>query len=574
LVCAQGSAEPNREHKVSWHVDCSGTAAIADGSIAAPFRTIQQANELALNPGDQLLFKRRSHCTGELMPKGSGTLADPILIGAYGDGPLPRIEAASTDLAALRIFNQQFLEVSSLELQGGTEYGLFVSGDAGVLHHLRFRDLHIHEVRGPLKRKESGLVVILPSNKTTLFEDVELDGVQAWNTTQWSGIFVSGASHVRIRNSLVHDVQGDGIVVFESRDALIARSVAWHTGMQEAQTIGTPNAIWTWRCQDCAVEDNEAFLSDSPGVDGGSFDIDFGNARNTVERNFGHDTAGYCVSVFGAFGPTTGSVVSGNVCVHNGMSTRLAQRQGALLLMTWSGGTLEGVDIHSNRVDWKPAGDTPAIRVGSQTQSSGVKLQGNEIWSTGSNFVDPGLKYMGEHNRYVTTSIDPGDLQRALLELPPTKESNSTVSSSPMDASGSSVFGRLPDPPGGWKLEVTIPAATQPNQSEDNLRGTLIELQSAMAQYGHKGLEVIISADSGSEPMLRDWLLPANGIRLETAPAANKLVFSVEFVSPEGKVVREWRAYPSPVDLGLELRQRLGAPEFSQLKFEDIPATD
>ena len=45
---------------------------------------------------------------------------------------------------------------------------------------------------------------------------------------------------------------------------------------------------------------NEAFLTDSPGVDGGAYDIDYGNTKNSVIDNYGHDTQGYCVAVFGA----------------------------------------------------------------------------------------------------------------------------------------------------------------------------------------------------------------------------------------------------------------------------------
>ena len=123
-----------------------------------------------------------------------------------------------------------------------------------------------------------------PTNKNSSFEDVVLDGIQASYTTQWSGIFVLGASHVRIRNCMAHDMQGDGLCVYESNDAVISRSVAWHTGMQEKETIGTPMLSGLGVAQLASGRGNEAFLTDSPGVDGGAFDIDYGNVRNTVRR--------------------------------------------------------------------------------------------------------------------------------------------------------------------------------------------------------------------------------------------------------------------------------------------------
>jgi hypothetical protein len=102
------------------------------------------------------------------------------------------------------------------------------------------------------------------------------------------------------------------------------------------------------------VRRSEAFLTDSPGADGGAFDIDYGDADNVVEDSYGHDTQGYCVAVFGAGQVTTNSVVRRNVCVGNGRSPRLAAAQGAVFLSTWDGGKLKGVQIVENRIFWHP----------------------------------------------------------------------------------------------------------------------------------------------------------------------------------------------------------------------------
>jgi hypothetical protein len=169
---------------------------------------------------------------------------------------------------------------------------------------------------------------------------------------------------VTIRNSIVHDVYGDGIVLFQVEDGLIERSAAWRTGLQPAQTIGTPNGIWTWRCRRCTVRWTEGFFVDSPGVDGGVYDIDWGNDDNVVEDNFGHDAMGYCASVFAAGGETTtNSVVRRNVCVGNGRSPKLARRQGELFLSTWENGTLDGVLVHDNTFYWNPPIDAPVVQM-------------------------------------------------------------------------------------------------------------------------------------------------------------------------------------------------------------------
>jgi hypothetical protein len=65
---------------------------------------------------------------------------------------------------------------------------------------------------------------------------------------------------VTVRNSVVHDIYGDGIVLFRVKNGLIDSNAAWRTGMQPAQSIGTPNAIWTWMCTDCVVSKNLHFV--------------------------------------------------------------------------------------------------------------------------------------------------------------------------------------------------------------------------------------------------------------------------------------------------------------------------
>jgi hypothetical protein len=554
-------------HSATYRVDC-GTPSITAASPDKLFNTLAQVNALRLAAGDTLLFKRGTTCKGALQPQGSGTESAPIRMTAYGEGSLPRIIADRADEAVLRLSNEQYWEVQSLDLSGSNTYGILVESAAGTMHHIFLRDLLVHDVRGALKHKESGLVVVHSIKPSGNFDDILVDGVQAFNTTQWSGIFISDATHVQVINTIAHDVQGDGIVVFRSRNALIARSLTWHTGMQHQETLGTPNAIWTWRCTDCVVEDNEAFLADSPGVDGGAFDIDYGNSHNTVRRNFGHDTDGYCVSVFAAFGPTTASVVEGNLCRSNGLAPRLAQRQGAILLMTWQGGLIDGLVVKNNRVDWNPAGDTPAVRCGADLQSTGVVLAENEIHSFGISFIDPGLKYTGSRNIYSIASRVPFDLTAAKTRFLKLPESNSMLQT----AEGPAVVSSLGPGAPAWSL---IARAPYYGSERDTLRALLVQLLSAALQFGHTGLRVTLEGDTDVLALAADWQLPAAGVAVTAqAPVGQPPANLVSLVSPGGEVAHEWNNYPGPVDLGTALSDHLGAPNFSFLPFEDVRATD
>jgi len=538
----------------TYHVDC-GTTSATDTSL----HTLGQVNALHLSPGDMLLFKRGTTCKGTLQPHGSGTETAPIRIAAYGDGSVPRIVDGFADPAILHLNDQQFWEIESLDLSGSTAAGILVESTT-TMHHIFLRDLLVHGVRGSLKHKESGLVVFHAIGPSGRFDNILVDGVQAFDTTLWSGIFISDGAHVQVLNSIVHDVQGDGIVVFSSRDALISHSLTWHTGMQHQETIGTPNAIWTWRCTDCTVEDNEAFLADSPGVDGGAFDIDYGNTRNTVRYNFGHDTDGYCISVFAAFGPTAASVVEDNLCRANGLAPRLAQRQGAILLMTWQGGSIDGLIVKNNVLYWSPPGDTPAVRGGTDLQSTGVVFSGNQIRSSGISFIDPELKYAGDHNIYSVVSATLSDLTAAKTRFQKLPESNSTIKFWNAQA--------IPRTVETWSLSSNV---SSNGHDRDTVRATFVELISAAMQFGHAGLRVTLTGDNDVLALASDWQIPAADIAVQAAvPGISP---SLKLISPAGEIVNEWHEYPGCVELGAALRNHL-EPNFSFLPFEDVRATD
>jgi hypothetical protein len=188
-------------HCATYHVDC-GSASTNTPSAEKTLHTLAEVNELELSPGDTLLFKRGTTCRGALQPRGSGTETAPIRIAAYGEGSLPRIVDGFTDAAALRLNNQQFWEIESLDISGSTTYGVLVESATAAMHHIVLRDLLVHNVRGTLKHKESGLVVLHSSGKGGSFDGVLIDGVQAFDTTQWSGIFVSDAAHIQVLTPL------------------------------------------------------------------------------------------------------------------------------------------------------------------------------------------------------------------------------------------------------------------------------------------------------------------------------------------------------------------------------------
>lgn len=372
----------------AYFVAChKGNDAHPGTSVSQPWKSLEKVNATLFAPGDGIFFQRETACSGTLQPQGSGSAGKPITVGAYGSGPRPIIDGGKNE-AAMLLSSQQYWHIQDLEITGGTVFGIHITGagKGGILNHFRLTNLVVHDVYGgKVKAKESGLVVLSTGGENTTFNDVVVDDVTAYNTNQWGGIIIAGlagdykldppvlSTRVIVRNSIVHDVFGDGIVLWGVQDGLIEKSVAYETGKQPSpQTIGTPNAIWTWMCHDCIVQNNEAYRTHSPGKDGGAFDVDWGSQNNIYQYNYAHDTDSYCLSVFGAGGLTTSNtIIRYNICANNGLDTSKAANEGALYLSTWDRGDLDGVQIYNNTFTWNPAINAPLLN--NQAAFSGTK---------------------------------------------------------------------------------------------------------------------------------------------------------------------------------------------------------
>jgi hypothetical protein len=519
----------------TWYVDCAKGDDGADGfSASAAWKSVAAINRHTFQPGDSIYFRRGTVCPGKLEPKGSGKATAAIHVDAWGTGPLPKIEAGGGQEAAFRLFDQEYWTISHLEFAGGEPYGVFISGSQGILHGIHLQDLVVHDVTGKPKNKETGLVVLAAGTEKTHFDDVVIDGVTAYHTSQWAGILVAGVAHgftpesarntnVVIRNCIVHDVAGDGIVLFQVNNGRIENSVAWLTGMQATQSIGTPNAIWTWMCRHCTVANSEAFLTDSPGVDGGAFDIDYGNADNVVVGNYGHDTQGYCVAVFGAGWITTNSKVLNNVCADNGLSPRLAILQGAVYLATWNQGKIEGLEISGNRILWNPKVSTAAIVNVADFVGKG-SFHKNTIHSCSPVLVRNNQSLVLEENSFQGCAEQHKPLTR------------------------------------NWCLTAFVTA----NDGDHDSRGQVALLASVHREFPTLKIRIIVVGASGVNENLRfDWntgdLFPQAGDRAGQLPA----VFLTDESGKEG-----WRhiGLTHPGELGLALRSFIGEPQFAQLR--------
>ncbi len=572
------------------YLDCRDGNDAADSlTPQTAWRTVAKADSFTYQPGDSLLLRRGSHCEGMLWPKGSGTEQAPIHLGAYGHGTLPII-AGGAEAAGLRLHNQQYWEIENLEIVGGSPYGIHIGGDQPVMRHFRIANVVVHDVPGIPTTKDSGLVVIAPdTNAKSRIDDVVIDGVTAYETSEWAGIIVNGAGfdssdgqvhgeRVEVRNSMVHDVAGDGILLARVSHGVIEHNVAWFTGMQETQSIGTPNAIWEWRCADCRVAYNEGYFTDSPGVDGGVFDIDYGDEHNLVEHNFAHDSQGYCVSVFGAEGSngdSTHSEIRQNTCIHNGRSPRLSKRQGAIFLYTWNGGKLNGVQITDNTIVWDPTVRVPAFQSTAEfTGELPNRFAANTLISVPRSFVSSKSSIHFSGNHYCAPDVaapegtdesdpsanNPENMCACLQSL--------MDKSTGLKAENTDVKNRSAK----WVLAAVL--ASSGDQPVIASRAQLVLIESMSHQFRSLGLEsVVVPSRAMTNEELEQWRTDWNfdsAVRTDESDemglrkATTLIVPSLVLISPSGQITSSWAFPVSPADVWIQIQSHFGTPPGTQ----------
>ena len=322
-------------HAADYHVSNQGRDD-ADGlTPSTAWNSLSRVNQTVFQPGDRLLFQSGGRWSGQVRPKGSGIQDKPIKLGRYGEGPLPRISMGEEAGVVVRFENQDFWEVSDLEITGGNARpdtvvgGIhFVAGNAGrILRHVVVRNCVIRDLGGSFKEYESCAIWIGVEgwNKehglSTTFEWVRIEdnrirntgrcGILVWTCAAPAGqtdgnhMFREGllpSRHVTIRGNHIEDCGGDAILVLGSVKPLIesntVRRSCLRTGDPKfpAHPGYNPHsaAVWLHSCLEGVMQFNEVTDSGKqPGNnDGMAFDFDFNCKSCVLQYNVSRDNAG------------------------------------------------------------------------------------------------------------------------------------------------------------------------------------------------------------------------------------------------------------------------------------------
>jgi hypothetical protein len=286
----------------TYHVDSQrGDDEFPGTSVDQPWRTLERVNTQTFVPGDRLVFKADTRYVGQLAPRGSGTEAQPIKLGTYGEGERPRIEGEGRVLDTLVLRNVEFWEVEGLEITNRGERrapwrtGVRIVNDGfGRMRHIHLRNLYVHDVNGDLRKAQEGCGIYFESRgrDASHFDDLRIENCTVVRTDR-NGICQRNGSRARsvgvvIRGNVLEDIGGDGIKLWGSNGGLIERNII-RGGRMRCDDYAA--GIWPFDCDDTLIQFNE--VSGMRGTrDGQGFDSDYRCRRSVFQYNYSHDNQG------------------------------------------------------------------------------------------------------------------------------------------------------------------------------------------------------------------------------------------------------------------------------------------
>jgi hypothetical protein len=299
------ATRPAREGSTYYVNSMAGDDQNSGGSPSKAWRTLRKVNATTFLPGDRILFKSGETWTGQLYSKGSGTEQQPIVIDKYGGEAKPIIRGNGEAEYAVLLKNQEYWEINNLEVTNtgatsGTRRGVWlVTDNFGDMHHIYVRGMYVHDVNGSNSVKENGGITYhcVGDGKPSRFVDLRIEdnhitrvdrsGIFGWST-HWVRSKWYPSLGVVIRNNILDDIGGDGIVPVATDGAVVEYNVVSNAS-QRSQDYNV--GIWPWSADHTIVQFNE--VSGTRGQhDAEGFDSDWNSRDTIIQYNYSHDNDG------------------------------------------------------------------------------------------------------------------------------------------------------------------------------------------------------------------------------------------------------------------------------------------
>lgn len=304
----------------TYHVDSQAGDDGRDGTTeATAWKTLDKANTQVLQPGDRLLLRRGGSWTGTLRPQGSGTAENRVVVGAYGEGPRPRIHAGGAEDVVV-LHNLSFVTLEGLEITNPAENierrarGVYILADQpGVHEGIIVRDNEIHHIDGNVIQAARGMNGAVFTNsvgneaklKNLLVEDNHIRDITVrgfsgnQGATNWERLETMHQGLV-IRRNRIENTGCDAIRVVCWRDVLVEHNIidragantrgyeaAWIAAAFPQQSVDT---VWQFN----EISRTAPTVPTGPGdLDSQPFDIDHHcGGTHVFQYNYTRDNAG------------------------------------------------------------------------------------------------------------------------------------------------------------------------------------------------------------------------------------------------------------------------------------------
>ena len=312
-----------------YYVDAGATKDNYKGTTPKqPLKTLDQVNELKLNPGDVVLFKRDCRWNGQLKLSYSGEKEAPIIYDMYGEGSnKPHIAGDGIVNAAVSGRDISFVELHNLEVSndGDTQAyhrGISITAVYETVEGITIKDCYVHDVDSYYKSDmmqdntdgipgaykdphwNGGIIVRARSSENLDNDDIILKDIliesNEVDRCSLLGIAAGGVIDRKtskkcegmvIRGNRVSHCWGDGIILFNSKGGLVEHNVAANNGQSNEGTKAVYVGIWIIWSDDCVIQYNESYGQGLSG-DAQGFDIDGECNRTLLQYNYSHDNAG------------------------------------------------------------------------------------------------------------------------------------------------------------------------------------------------------------------------------------------------------------------------------------------
>lgn len=346
-----------------YHLDSlNGEDAASGLSPALAWRTLEKANSTMLKPGDQLLFKAGARWSGQFAPKGGGDSTARVIIGRYGDGPLPRIDGDGKHLDAVLLKNISFIEMADLEItnlgpkSAAWRTGVSLIADGiGKMQRVYLRRLFVHDVNGDLRKTHEGCGIFFEAkgDKSSYFDGLLIEQCRIERTDR-NGICQRGSGKARstnviIRENTLEDIGGDGIKLWGTNGGIIEKNVVRKA---RARCEDAAAGIWPFSCDDTIIQFNE--VSGTLGTqDGQAYDSDYWCRRSVFQYNYSfQNEGGFMLICSPGKAINEDTIIRYNISVHDGINSAR--------VFHFGGGATK-THVYNNTIILSPKQDLPLL---------------------------------------------------------------------------------------------------------------------------------------------------------------------------------------------------------------------